>query len=219
MIKHSVNRTQGVLESLRAYIISGKVQPGQKLNEADLAKKFHVSRTPLRQALTGLIGEGLITLKPNVGFSVSPLSEKEVSELYPIFTSLQCLALQLSFPFVRTIADELETLNENFWKQRKNPLKAYEIDHEFHERMLEVCQNKTLVEMIAQLRRRLARYEKRYMDESPLVERSYKHHRGIIEALRMGNEQKAFNLLDENFRHGMHCLIVRIGKERRINAL
>src|SRR6516164_2816173 len=78
---------------LRERIVSGGLMPGNRLQDVQLAAELGVSRTPVREALLRLEGEGLVESDPNRGFFVAPLSRKEVLEIYPIVWSLECLAL------------------------------------------------------------------------------------------------------------------------------
>ncbi|MCB1512528.1 MAG: GntR family transcriptional regulator, partial [Hyphomicrobiaceae bacterium] len=66
--------------TLRQMILAGDLEPGERLQEADLSARFGVSRTPLREALKVLAAEGLVTLLPNRGASVTALTPEEVAE-------------------------------------------------------------------------------------------------------------------------------------------
>ena len=70
-----------VYQSLREWIVFGDARPGDRLVEADLAARFGVSKTPVREALLTLEGEGLVTLRPHRGAEVSRLSVDEWRDL------------------------------------------------------------------------------------------------------------------------------------------
>ena len=73
-------------------IIKGKIPPGSKLVIAQIAKKFHVSEIPVREAIQRLAQEGYITLRPYGAATVNSLSEDEVRQIYEIRSNLESLA-------------------------------------------------------------------------------------------------------------------------------
>ena len=79
-------------------------------------------------------------------------------------------------------------INETLYRKRKSPHEASLADREFHRRLTELCRNKTLLRMIAELRLRISCYEHCYMAKSEQLEHSYKHHQNIITSLRDRNE-------------------------------
>lgn len=85
-----------MVEILRELIIGGELAPGDRLREAELCARFGVSRTPLREALKILETEGLVTLQPNRGASVSRISAHEVTELFEVISNLERIAVELA---------------------------------------------------------------------------------------------------------------------------
>ena len=85
-----------VLESLREQIINGILQPQEKLVEAEIARKFGLSRGPVREALRQLAVEGLVDYCPNKGCTVALLSPQDAYEVFFLRGSLEKLAIQKS---------------------------------------------------------------------------------------------------------------------------
>ncbi|MFM6980930.1 MAG: GntR family transcriptional regulator [Micrococcales bacterium] len=83
-------------ETLRDEILSGRLAPGERIVQEDLAEKFGASRQPVRDALRLLEGDGLVTLKANSGAWVSKLSESECEEAYLVRERLEPLLLSKS---------------------------------------------------------------------------------------------------------------------------
>ena len=69
-------------DSLRAMILSGRVRPGERLGERELARRIQVSRTPLREALGRLERDGLAVNRPGVGYFALEFDPKIIEELY-----------------------------------------------------------------------------------------------------------------------------------------
>lgn len=75
-------------------ILDGKLQPGVKLVESELAENFGISRTPLREALNRLAQDGLLELIPKKGARVSQLKAKDVEEIYDVRKALEGMATE-----------------------------------------------------------------------------------------------------------------------------
>jgi DNA-binding GntR family transcriptional regulator len=82
-----------ICQALREWIVFGEATPGDRLIEADLAARFGVSKTPVREALLTLEGEGLVTLRPHRGAEVSRLSVDEWHDLIFVRDALEVGAL------------------------------------------------------------------------------------------------------------------------------
>src|SRR6516165_11700079 len=79
---------EDVHAALRIRIVEGQLLPGSRLQDVQLAGELGVSRTPIREALLRLAGEGLVENDPNRGFFVAPLRREEIREIYPIVWAL-----------------------------------------------------------------------------------------------------------------------------------
>jgi len=75
---------EAAYDELKKLIVSGRLQPGQRLSEPALAGALGVSRTPVREALQRLAQEGLVEMKPGKGARVRVLSPHEVAEVYEV---------------------------------------------------------------------------------------------------------------------------------------
>src|SRR5579872_4601468 len=89
-------RPDEIVSLLRRAIRERVLEPGQSLNQDDLAKRFGVSRVPLREALRTLVGEGLVVMRPGIGAVVTELDPGELDELL-------CLRAQLEPPLTAAI--------------------------------------------------------------------------------------------------------------------
>jgi DNA-binding GntR family transcriptional regulator len=83
-----------VAEEVRASIVSGRLQPGSRLVEEELARQLQVSRGPVREALRVLRDEGLVTIRPHRGAVVTDISAVDVYELYAVRGALGLIALR-----------------------------------------------------------------------------------------------------------------------------
>lgn len=87
---------EGVHQRLRREVLTGVLRPGQRLQAAELAGRFHVSVGVMREALTRLAGNQLVVATPNHGFRVVAMTPDEIADLTRVRTTLECLALQMA---------------------------------------------------------------------------------------------------------------------------
>ena len=87
-----------VLERLRDKILSGELREGEQLRQDAIAKEFQISRIPVREALSHLAAEGLITIVANRGAVVSALSPDEIMQLFETRAVLECHMLRCAIP-------------------------------------------------------------------------------------------------------------------------
>jgi DNA-binding GntR family transcriptional regulator len=85
-----------IVERLERAIMNGDLAPGTKLSEQALAKRFGVSRGPLREAIRRLEGRKLIERKPNIGPQIATLSEKKLLDIFDVREALEGLACRLA---------------------------------------------------------------------------------------------------------------------------
>ena len=200
-----------VADALRREIVDGRLAPGSRINESQTSADLGVSRTPLREALLGLESEGLIASEPARGFFVTPLSAREVRELYPIGRELGILALRTVRHVPASTLDRLEAINERFGAARSRAERAKQ-DEEFHTTLTASCPNRRLLEMVAGIQRSMARYERAYMGDAHDVARSARQHGELIASLRAGDLDAAIATLRDHWDYGAGRLIQTLGE-------
>jgi DNA-binding GntR family transcriptional regulator len=179
--------------------------------ETSLADRLGASRTPLREALFSLEREGFVRSEVDRGFSVMPLTGREVRELYPIVWTLEGLAIRLGVPLVYTLVDRLTELNSHL-EERLTPEQALELDTRWHETLVESSPNLHLKQMLTRLRLGIRRYEYAYMRKGTLIAESTGQHKKIIDALRSKDLDAAVLGVMENWRFGMEAVLIQLGE-------
>lgn len=108
-----LSKTEYVLERLRQDIRSGEVNPGQPLRQAELAKRYGVSPTPVREALRILEAEGAISYSPHKGATVAELSPRRIEDLYRLRATVESLATRLAVERLEDgVIDEVRRIHE-----------------------------------------------------------------------------------------------------------
>ncbi|WP_309064832.1 GntR family transcriptional regulator [Microbacterium sp.] len=202
------NLRSQVREELLARMRSGQAQPGQSINEVQLAAELGVSRTPLREALIALESEGQITSENGKGFRFVPLSADEFEELAPVMAALESLALELSpVDELRRIGGRLAELADAFAEELVEHRLIITKDDEWHSIMLSACPNRRLLDVIENVRSAFHRYESLLVPEDVKVERVAAEHGEIARHLKAGDVPGAIEALKINWTHGMRRIL------------
>jgi DNA-binding GntR family transcriptional regulator len=172
-----------VAERLRAEIVAGKLAAGSKLRQVEIARRFGVSTTPVREALAALQREGLVRLHPQRGAVVFLPSVEDLREHYEIRSALEALAAaRTAEHFQPEWAPQLEALLDEM--STGPPAGRYiELNQLFHTQLYEHSARPHLVEMIAGLRDASSAYLHIYRAAADFpVGRLDKEHRRILAA-------------------------------------
>ena len=197
-----------VREELLARMRAGDVEPGEGINEVQLANELGVSRTPLREALIALESEGQIESENGKGFRFVPLSAQEFEDLAPIMGALESLALELSsVDDLRPIGERLAALAAEFDQEVVEHALVISKDDEWHSIMLSACSNRRLLDVIASVRGAFHRYESLLVPNDVMVERVAAEHAEIAKHLAKGDVPGAIVALKANWMNGMRRIL------------
>lgn len=181
---------QETLERLRRLILEGSVEPGERLQESELALRFGVSRTPVREALRTLSSEGLVEVLPNRGASVARWSREDLDEIYDLRSMLESYAAGRAAERMSLDAvDVLEHLCDDMERcaaaaTTEALLQLTQLNSEFHRAIVRasastrVDQLLSTVVQVPLIVRTFARYS------AEALARSMSHHREIAAAIR-----------------------------------
>ena len=139
-----------VFNTLRDAILTGKLLPGERLMENQLADKLGVSRTPVREALRMLELENLVELVPRKGAQVLDMSEKDIVDILEVRSALEGLATSLACKKMkREDLQKLKAMEADFEQavSERNVERFVEIDEEFHDAIFESTENVKLIQI------------------------------------------------------------------------
>lgn len=143
-----------VFEHLKRDIITGHLEPGQRLVERELTKRYQVSRTPLREALRELVRAGFAINIPYRGVVIQTISFEFARNVYDLRIGIEGLASYLAAE--RASKDELQTL-QDVYRDIKRAAKAGERDEvmllnmKFHELIASATHNTLLMDKVQEL--------------------------------------------------------------------
>lgn len=143
-----------VYEELKMQILTGKIVPGTRMMEVELADDMGVSRTPIREAIRQLEKEGLVTIEPRRGAYASQISVKDMVDILEVRQNLEGLAAFFAAQrMTKDVQEELHRVSENYDQAVADGDMAAMIksDTRFHRIIVEASNNHVLLQMIEQL--------------------------------------------------------------------
>ena len=225
-----------IYEQLRTLIVRGRLLPGTRLTEGDVATQLQSSRTPAREALRRLRQEGLLvpTGAEDGGKSrlaVAPVTRDEATELYLAAAALEGIVARevatLTVPERKLLSERLRRAEEAFQREAKRRTpdwdRLFEAHDQFHRTLIETLAGPRLRVLLEGLRPHLDRYEYLY---GPLLgpgyEATFAEHAAIIRAIAAGNADTAERAVRANWLRGaerLGAVIQRAGETGFLQAL
>ncbi|WP_321964798.1 GntR family transcriptional regulator [Paraburkholderia sp. J7] len=185
-------------DQLKEMAVLYTIRPGERVNELELAEKFEVSRTPLREALNRLVAENLLTFVPNRGFFVRELNRQDIFDLFELRRSIEASAVQLAA--VRADVKDIRALRK-FWKDvMKNKAElapATELvrrDEEFHVRLVALSGNNEMVRTLYGINARI--HFVRWVDIEQRGHDAFSEHLEILDALESRDATRCRELME-----------------------
>ena len=202
MRKRQIERHQTlrekILEMIRDAILKGTMKPGERVSEPELAERFGISRTPIREAFRQLESEGYLEVIPRKGAVVASLSERDIEEFYAIKILLEGFAAKMAAEkLTEKDIDRLESINERLKKVAADGdvKRFFRVHNEFHDLFIKAAGNDKLYEMINQLVMRFKRLRLASLSQPGRMEISVEEHRNMIEAFKNRDGERADSLV------------------------
>lgn len=179
-------------------IVTGTFAPGERLDEVQLASRFGVSRTPIREALMQLGAIGLVEIRPRRGAVVVDPGPNRIYEMFEVMAELEGMAGSLA---ARRYAEEdraklLAAHAECERSMKRGDADAYYYDNEiFHHAIYEASHSGFLCDQCKALHRRLRPYRRLQLRVRNRMNVSFGEHAGIVEAILAGEAETARRLL------------------------
>lgn len=181
-------------EVIEEEVATGQLQPGTHLDETELANRFGVSRTPIREALSQLAGEGLLEMRPRRGAVVAQVSAQRLVEMFEVMAELEAMCARLAVR--RVTEDELlaiEALHEvcRAAAGQRDPDAYFYANEDFHRALYSAGHNVFLSEQAQALQRKLRPYRRLQLRVRDRMQNSFQEHQEIVDALRAGDSERA----------------------------
>ncbi len=207
--KHLTLREK-ILETIRDSIIAGVLKPGEKVAEPELAERFGISRTPIREAFRQLESEGYLQVVPRKGAVVAAFSQRDVEEFYAIKSILEGYAARRACDKLtpREI-EKLQAINDRLRNlAAEGDVKHFfKVHNSFHDLFVKAADNDKLTEMIGSLVGRFQRLRIASLSVPGRMEFSVMEHQKIIDAFKDKDAALAESLVRGNAEYGGRVLV------------
>ena len=212
--KHLTLREK-ILETIRDAIMSGALKPGEKVAEPELADRFGISRTPIREAFRQLESEGYLTVIPRKGAVVVSFSPKDVEEFYAIKSILEGYAARRACTNLTTREiEKMQAINDRLrhLADEGDIKHFFKVHNDFHEQFLRAANNEKLHDMISNLVGKFQRLRFASLSMPGRMHVSVQEHDKIIEAFNSRDADQAEQLVRKNAEYGGRVLMEGGGK-------
>lgn len=200
-----------VTDRIREAILRGWLKPGERLDQAEIAERFQVSRMPVREALRTLEAEGLVKFYPHRGVEVCDLAPEEIEEIYQIRGVLEAMAVQLAVPRFTEVADQrLSAILQEMEEVADDPPTWTTLNYRFHKELYALSGRARLCGIIESLRNTVQPYVARDVSHPARARLAMKEHREILDACRAGNATRAAELVAQHLKHACDRLVAQL---------
>ncbi len=212
------NMADQIATALRQAIAAGKLRPGARLLEVQIARDMGTSRAPLREALIQLEREGLVVRQPNRGTFVADLTEELVREVASLRGVLEGFAASLAVKrLAREDFEHLEAILKDMLAvaRRGDFPRMVEWDYQFHEYIMRASGHRLLYETWVGMDRKIRVYlsatNLMYTDMKAVVQ----GHLSILQALRRRDPQRAGRVMAEHMGEVLDLFLTKVMRKRQ----
>ena len=181
-----------LIRRIREAILDEVYKPGDHLGEVELADRFEVSRSPVREALLALEKEGTVVISPSKGAIVKPISGEEIMDIAELRLALIALALKPAYRYLSPADFEAAYDLAMRITRARNPKDHFEGHSEFWHGIFSKAQRPILRDVFRQLNDRMTRYEPLYLRVFPTPESRPRQREILIELYRKGKIAESF---------------------------
>jgi DNA-binding GntR family transcriptional regulator len=199
------NLAQDVRQKLEDEINSGQLLPGDALDERQLASRFGVSRTPVREAITQLSMQGLVTAAPRQGILVARMSIRDLLAMFELLAELEgacakyCARRLTEAQRARLTAIHQASLAH---VESDNAEGYSQSNVDFHAVLYAGCHNAFLAQQLQTIRRRTQMYRQNSFLQPGRMRVSYEDHQRVLDAILQGDADRAQQYMVEHISVG-----------------
>ena len=199
--------SQSIYEHLKEYILNRELEPNQNINEQEIAESFEVSRTPVREAVVRLAGEGYVDIVSHREALVKEVSYKELKEVFQVIGVLDRLAVHMIVDKIGS--HELAKLEKLTSKMERHFImrevgKFLDLNYTIHEKLWDYLTDKNMF-LQKELRfcvnqLKMCYYPlNRAFEDPKILRKSMTSHKEIMEAFKEKNTAKLETIIFDHW--------------------
>ena len=199
---------ESLRQQLEGAIAAGRLEPGSRLDEQEIAQRFGVSRTPVREAFRLMAANNLVELRGRQGATVRSIKAQSLVEMFQVMAELEGLCARLAARRVsQSWGSEILEIHQRLVAAggTGNIDVFYDINTEFHEAIYEASRNAFLADQTRKLRNQVAAYRRRVTRMPNRIADTIREHEAIMQAILAHDPDRAHaamrdhvNLLGDN---------------------
>lgn len=186
-------RSETLRESIEELIAIGKLAPGQHLDETDLAERFGVSRTPIREALIQLASMGIVVTRPRRGAIVAEIGPQQLIEMFEVMAELEAMCGRLAARRMSSAEHASLMAAHQACKDAcdaTDPDTYFYKNEAFHALIYAGSHNAFLAQQALVLQRRLRPYRRLQLRVRNRLGKSFEEHDGVVNAIIAGDSAR-----------------------------
>lgn len=204
-LQEGISRSEFLYQMLTAEIVDDLLTPGEHLDEASIAKRFDVSRTPVREALQALVSSGLASRERHRGVLVASLGRARLNEMFEVMADVEALgagyAAERMTATERYALDALHRESAGLVRQG-NPVEYAQFNSAFHSAIYGGSHNEFLAESAHSIRRRLNPFRGAQFRLDRRMGDSFEEHQQVVDAIMRSDTAGARTAMSSHVRVG-----------------
>ncbi|MEM9705831.1 MAG: GntR family transcriptional regulator [Pseudomonadota bacterium] len=196
--EETLTHSDRIVKAIEEEIIAGRRAPGSHLNEQEIADRFEVSRTPVREAMRHLSSAGLVEVQPRRGAFVARIPVTRLIQMFEAMTELEGACARLAARRMRSDEKtELKRVHEACQQLAKSgdADQYYDASLEFHRLIFKGSHNEVLSDVALRLFNQLTGYRRRQLTSGQRTLTSFNEHGAVLEAILDGDGERAEELM------------------------
>src|SRR6201981_3967375 len=196
-----VTLAESLRQKLEGAIAAGHLEPGSRLDEQEIAQRFGVSRTPVREAFRLMAANNLVELRGRQGATVRAIKAQSLVEMFQVMAELEGLCARLVGRRVsQSWGSEISEIHQRLAAAggTENIDVFYDINTEFHEAIYEASRNAFLADQTRKLRNQVAAYRRRVTRMPNRIADTVREHEAIMQAILAHDPERAHSTMRDH---------------------
>ena len=216
---NSQNLHEAVFQKLRLLLVEGKIAPGSKLNERELAESLNVSRTPIREVIRRLAADGLVELIANRGAIAVQLSLEDVINTFNVIADLEGFSGELA---ANNISDatlsELEALQYEMMASyaRRDLSTYYKLNLHIHHLINQAANNPVLAQLFSKVNARIEALRFRSNQDGVKWEKAVEEHQEMLDALKARDSARMRRIMIQHVQNKRDVVVQLLKAESKL---
>jgi DNA-binding GntR family transcriptional regulator len=196
-----VTLAESLRQTLEGEIAAGHLEPGSRLDEQEIAQRFGVSRTPVREAFRLMAANNLVELRGRQGATVRAIKAQALIEMFQVMAELEGLCARLAARRVsQSWGSQISEVHQRLVAAggTGDINVFYDVNQEFHEAIYEASRNTFLADQTRKLRNQVAAYRRQVTRMPNRIADTVREHEAIMQAILAHDPERAHSTMRDH---------------------